>query len=83
MLSPHLSSRCRRDSAATESVYLFEKDCSCSGLELDIVRFTGDDSWKDTREEKNAGKCAAFGEEGEKSTLSAWILNYRHVRNRP
>ncbi|EYC14915.1 hypothetical protein Y032_0039g81 [Ancylostoma ceylanicum] len=27
MLSPYLSSRSRRDSAITESVYLFEKDC--------------------------------------------------------
>ncbi|EYC24322.1 hypothetical protein Y032_0014g2440 [Ancylostoma ceylanicum] len=38
------------------------------------VRLIGDDGWEDTREEKNAGKCAAVGEEGEKSTLSARIL---------
>ncbi|EYB96375.1 hypothetical protein Y032_0151g2836 [Ancylostoma ceylanicum] len=45
----------------------------------DIVRLTEDDSWEDIRVEKNARKCAAVGEEGEKSTLSARILDYRRV----
>ncbi|EYB99692.1 hypothetical protein Y032_0120g889 [Ancylostoma ceylanicum] len=49
---------------------------------IGIVRFIGDDSWEDTREEKNAGKCAIVREKVEKSPLSTWIVNYRRVWNR-
>lgn len=31
-----------------------------------IVRFTGEDNWKDVREKKNARKCATIGEGAEK-----------------
>lgn len=41
-----------------------------------IVRFTREDNWKDTREEKNARQCAAIGEDAEKGRRYAQVFSH-------
>ncbi|EYC23415.1 hypothetical protein Y032_0015g2638 [Ancylostoma ceylanicum] len=59
MLSPHPSFRSRRDGADAQSVYLFEKDCTCTSADLlvPVMRVNVARVWEDADYVKVRNMC--------------------------